>query len=694
MKRRKTKNGSDFLRKQRKKLNIVLLLAAFLLTAFAVATGSYITDKETVSVGMVSAKRYVAPRDIVDEKATEKLREEARESVGVLYSHDTDIEKKALRDIRDFFDELNDAFTPTEEDSLDYVTSPKTSLKIPVALTSEQYYAYFALSNNKRESLKDDIYDIADYVFKQGITDETMDKAMDLALEKLEELNLNDNLTLIGEGVLSATLTPNLVVDNDAMEVAREYKASQVEPVMVLTGQKIVDEGEVITEDIYALLNDLNLINVDYSAGALPIAGAVMLTLIVFIAAAVYLKFQQRELLEKTNNVLIIFTSYMITLAMLFVLSGMSEYYFIPLYIFPVFVSIMVGAKAAVILNAFMCIAATFVFNGSVDFLMYFLITGSFFALIVRYTRRRRNIISVALGGAAVNFVSVLALKLFVEGGYSAGTAYEALFAALAGIITVMIAVGSLPIWEAVFKIDTPYRLLEFTNPNNELLKRLMIEAPGTYHHSLIVANLAETAAYDVFADGNLARAGAYYHDIGKLHNPQCFAENQNGKNVHDTLPPEESCNLILEHAIYGMELARQYKLPKAISDFICSHHGASLVKFFYFKAAKENPDVDESFFRYPGPIPQSRETAIVMLADTVEAAVRSIISSGKSNKEVEEIIARLIKDKLDDGQLDDCGLNIRELRQIGKSFMKVFNGMYHDRIVYPDEDELKKMRK
>lgn len=681
--------------KKTKVLSFALCLLAFVLTVMAIAKGAYINDKETVRVGAVSTKRYVATRDIVDRNATERLKEEARESVGPLYTHDTNIEDKALEDILTFFDELDSIFSVDEEtESMVYINSPLESLNIPVVLTTEQYYAYYSLTSSEKEYLRDGVYDIADYVFRQGITDETIDKALQLAKDEIAELNLNYNNAALAEAVLSAVLTPNLVIDEAAMELAKDHKESLVEPVMVLNGQKIVDEGEVITQDAYDLLEDLNLINVDYSAGAVPIAGATVLTAITFIAMVIFMKGHNREILKKPAELLIIFTAYIFTIAIVFILSDMTEYYMIPLYLFPVLLSMMIGTRVAVVLNFFMCVGATFIFNGRVDFLLYFAITGSFMALIIKYTKRRRYIILVAIAAAAVNFVSIIAVKLFVEGGYNGELINMGVYSAIVGVITIMLAIGSLPVWEAVFKIDTPYKLLEFTNPNNELLKRLMIEAPGTYHHSLIVANLAETAAYDIYADGNIARAGAYYHDIGKLHNPQCFAENQNGKNAHDLLPPEESADLILEHVFYGMELAKKYKLPKVIRDFICMHHGTSLIKFFYFKAAKENPDVDEKDFRYPGPIPQTKETAIVMLADTVEAAVRSVISSGKSNAEVEELVEKLIKDKLSDGQLDDCGLNLKELRQIRKSFMKVFNGMYHDRIVYPDDEELKKIKK
>ena len=682
------------MRRNKKTLNTTLLIIAFLFTVFAIAKGSYINDRETVKVGTVSSKRYVATRSIEDKNATERLREEARNSVGDLYKHDVTVEQTALENINTFFDELSMSFEENSEDGMVYVTPPKDRLNIPVALTSEQYYAYYALSATEREKLKDSVYDIADYVFQQGVTDETMSKALELARNELDDYNYSNNIYLLAEGVLTAVLTPNLVLDTDAIEAARDYKAAQVEPVMILSGQKIVDEGEVITQDIYDVLEDLNLINVDYTSGIVPIAGAIGITAVMFITAVLYFLSRRDELTKNTPQMLIIFTSYIISVLMLFITADFSEYYFIPLYIFPTLISIMIGARVAVILNLFFCVCAAFIFNGSVDFMLYFISLGSFLAFMVRYTRRRSYIILVAAAAGAVSFGAYIAVKLFVSGGYNGALLRQSAYAAATAVVTVMLAVGSLPVWEAVFKIDTPYKLLEFTNPNNEVLKRLMIEAPGTYHHSLIVANLAETAAYDIMADGTLARAGAYYHDIGKLHNPQCFAENQNGKNIHDHLPPEESAELIKEHVFYGMELAKKYKLPKVIRDFICQHHGTSLIKFFYYKAVKEYGEADEDFYRYPGPIPQNKESAIVMLADTAEAAVRSIISSGKGDDEVAEFIDKLIKDKLDDGQLNDCGLNLKELRQIRESFMKVFNGMYHDRIVYPDEDELKKMRR
>jgi putative nucleotidyltransferase with HDIG domain len=258
----------------------------------------------------------------------------------------------------------------------------------------------------------------------------------------------------------------------------------------------------------------------------------------------------------------------------------------------------------------------------------------------------------------------------------------------LSGLIALIVMTGSLPFWEAAFDAVTPIKLLELTNPNQPILKRLITEAPGTYHHSIIVANLSEMAAMDIGADGALARAGSYYHDIGKLKYPNYFSENQAGENPHDYLLPLDSANIIIEHVQIGHAYAIDEKLPKAVRDIIIQHHGTTLVKYFYYKAKKDFPteDIKQEHYRYPGIIPQCKEAAIVMLADTVEAAVRSMFNKGKTIDEIKLIVEDLIKDKLNDGQLLDSGLTIKDISTIQQAFIKVFKGMYHERIAYPKE--------
>ncbi|MCL2421876.1 MAG: HDIG domain-containing protein, partial [Defluviitaleaceae bacterium] len=226
------------------------------------------------------------------------------------------------------------------------------------------------------------------------------------------------------------------------------------------------------------------------------------------------------------------------------------------------------------------------------------------------------------------------------------------------------------------------------------LMRRLTLEAPGTYHHSLIVANLAESAAYDIGANPHIARAGGYYHDIGKLKSPHYFMENITGVNPHDDMDPLSSTQIIVSHITNGLELAADYRLPQFLRDIIYEHHGTTLIRFFYSKAkALETPgdpqtEVNEDNYRYPCRIPQSRESAIVMLADVIEATVRSIMAQGKDVGSIKELINKMIKDKLTDGSLADSKLSIRDVDIISNSFYRVLKGMYHERIPYPQGEE------
>ena len=258
-------------------------------------------------------------------------------------------------------------------------------------------------------------------------------------------------------------------------------------------------------------------------------------------------------------------------------------------------------------------------------------------------------------------------------------------------IMASIICVGLQPVFETGFNLVTPSKLIELSNPNQPLLRRLMIETPGTYHHSMIVANLAEAAAEAIGADALLARVGAYYHDIGKLIRPVYFKENQIGENPHDKTDPRVSTAILTEHTRDGVELAKKHHLPEAIIDMICQHHGDTPVMYFYAKTVKQmgEENVDLNDFRYDGPKPQTAEAAILMLSDTVEAAVRSVLGKGQTLEEAEGLIKTLMKDKLDDNQLDNSGLGIHELEIIRKAFIKVFHGMYHERVAYPKQEEI-----
>ena len=252
------------------------------------------------------------------------------------------------------------------------------------------------------------------------------------------------------------------------------------------------------------------------------------------------------------------------------------------------------------------------------------------------------------------------------------------------GLLSGLLAVAFQPAFESAFQLATPSRLLELTNPNQPLMKRLMIEAAGTYHHSIIVANLAEAAADKIQANPYLARAGAYYHDIGKLKRPGYFKENQTGDNPHERTDPYISSAIVTSHTMDGVLMAQKEHIPVEVQNIILQHHGDTPVMFFYHKALQmsDGNHVDINEFRYAGPKPNTKEAAVVMLADTIEAAVRSM--KDPTPKEIDQFIERLVRSKLEDGQLSESPLSLSDIDDICKAFSGILRGVYHERIEYP----------
>lgn len=672
-------------------LNMGLLITAFIITSISIITGSYVNDKENIEIGMISPKRYVASRDLVDTVATEKLKDAARNEVGPLYKHDTEIQNKTISDLKDFFVDVDGVIASATEVEGITIYNKEAVLKIPVALNEKQYKIYGQLTEMGKQNFISDIIDVANFTFDQGITEESMSKTLELVNDNLSQTQWNDELKNMGFLILSAAIKPNLVTDEEAIQAAKEQKANDVKDVVIRKNQKLVDEGEVITSEIYQILEELNLINQDYKDSVIPMIGSIVVVLLLFLATFLYFVTQHKKLITQNNEMLILFAIYVLTILILRVTAGITLYSVIPMGIFAMLVSILISTRVALVLNLFVCIIGTFIFNGDMEFLLFFLITGTTSALLIQFTEKRNFILTVAGGIGIANGIAMISVGLFMQNGYTEILAKEGLYAGLTGVLTVILVIGSLPFWEAVFEVDTPVKLLELTNPKNKLMRRLMIEAPGTYHHCLIVANLAETAAYDIDANPTLARVGSYFHDIGKLKYPLYFGENQVGVNPHDNMDPYNSATIIIQHVKYGKELADEFKLPKMVKNMIAEHHGTTFVKYFYFKASKQYPEgsVKKEEFRYPGPVPQSKEAAIIMLADTIEAAVRSTLSDGKDLNQVDVLIKALIKDKLDDGQLEESNLKIKDLDIIRKAFLKVFQGMYHDRIAYPKLEEI-----
>jgi hypothetical protein len=320
---------------------------------------------------------------------------------------------------------------------------------------------------------------------------------------------------------------------------------------------------------------------------------------------------------------------------------------------------------------------------------MFAVVSGVGAALATVRLKERNVLARVGLVVVGINVVTIVGLTLLLGGSTGQVLAAKTLAGLVGGVASVALASFLLPVLESLTGMVTDIRLLELSNPNLPLLKRMSLEAPGTFQHSLAMANLAEAAAEAIGANPLLARVCCYYHDIGKLAKPDYFVENQRGANPHDTLRPWMSALIVSNHVKAGLELAREHRLPEPVLDAIATHHGNKLIRYFYSRAKEqEDPDhgeVSDREFRYPGPRPRSKEMGIIHLADAVEAASRTLQDPNPSR--IQDMIDQIVKNALDDGQLDDCELTLKDIEKVGATFFWVLSNALHNRIDYPGFD-------
>jgi hypothetical protein len=363
--------------------------------------------------------------------------------------------------------------------------------------------------------------------------------------------------------------------------------------------------------------------------------------------------------------------------------------YLIPLAFAPILITLLVNYKISLFVNTMNIIIISIMVSFDPQMVVLAIISTLLGSTILKKMQQRNDILYATIFIAIISGIMNLSFGLILSSN-TKEIVFNSLFSVVGVVLAGILAIGVLPFLESAFDIVTTLKLLELSNPNSPLLKKLLMEAPGTYHHSMLVANLAEMAAEEVGANSVVTRIGAYYHDVGKIARPYFFKENQLTKeNPHDKITGNLSTLIILSHVKDGLELAKEYNIPKIIQDIIVQHHGTTLVKYFYYtiKNNAENPEeIKEEDYRYSGPIPNTKEAGIIMLADSTEAAVRSITDHTKER--IEKMVYEIIEDKLHTGQLDNCDLTLRDLSKIRTCFLKALNGIYHKRIEYPTENK------
>jgi putative nucleotidyltransferase with HDIG domain len=364
-----------------------------------------------------------------------------------------------------------------------------------------------------------------------------------------------------------------------------------------------------------------------------------------------------------------------------------SAVFLVPLVAAPMIICVFLRLPAALPFAVVMAVGAAVVFENSLAMCVFFMVTGCMGAYWIRNCRERKVFVTAGAKTGLLGAAVAVAVDIFL-GHYSlAELVWSSAFAFMGGIGAGVVSSGMVPLVEIAFGYTTDITLLELGNLDRPVLRQLMIEAPGTYHHSVILGSMVEAAAAEIGANPLLAKVSGYYHDIGKIKKPQYFIENQrNGKNRHDKLAPSLSSLILISHIREGVEIAREHKLGQVIIDGIRQHHGTSLIRYFFEKARqlKGGDQVKEEDFRYPGPKPRTRETALVMLGDVVEAASRTL--ENPTPARIKGMVQSLFNRVLSDGQLDECDLTLKDLNKIAASFNTILNGIHHHRIEYFDQ--------
>lgn len=705
-------------------------------------------------VGDVAERDIKAPKNILveDKEATNYKKNQIKESVKIVYDFDSSLLKKISSNIDAAMQVPGKLFDKARQENQEpdptfaivLETKPAFEEKLGIKVSRGAYLILYKNSFSREIAQK--IKAILDKILTNGIVankeillKESHKGIILRTIGSKKERTVNalkvfygpnqaeTMVRIVGEPILKGIdynlsnlivdlcqklLQPNITLNKNETEKRIQKAVAQIKPILyeIRSGEMILREGERVDKmqqvKLAALQEQAEKKDIFISS-----AGIALITF--FTILIIYLLFlKDHKKLRTDHNKHICFLVLGLILYLTFAkfsiyiaqsaslespwdISSISFFMILPLPSAAMITCLFLGFEVALFFTIILSILTAIAFSGSFEVFIFFFLSSITAAWLTKERQERKNFIIAGFKLAVFN--AVLAVSL---GFYSLAQpniiilSKEMILAFCGGLFSAIITIGFAPLIEIVFDYTTDYKLLEYSNLDQPLIKRLMIEAPGTYNHSVIVATLSEAAASAIGVSGLKAKVMGYYHDIGKLNKTLYFIENQaDGKNRHDKLAPSMSALILIGHVKKGVELAKQYKLGNEIIEGITQHHGTALIKYFYQKCLNSRTDkVKEENFRYPGPKPQTREAGIVMLADVVEAAVRALDRPTPSR--IRGRVKELINDIFADGQLEECELTLKDLHQIAKSFNNILTSIYHTRIEYPDKFQEKKKEK
>ncbi|OIJ16696.1 hypothetical protein BKP37_05555 [Anaerobacillus alkalilacustris] len=701
----------------------VILFIVLGIVMYLTMLSNIIPTTLNVNLGSYAQQDIRAPITIENKAATEEKKKLAAEAIEPQYTNNKAFAQKQVKKINDIFDIISQINEDPEVESIQLEEQTHSELDNHMQIENTVGSLEEKLENLRAiisSQTSDDLSDETLLTFLEAdeseleIVRETTTNAIYNVMS--EEIRINDVLEakdLVETKIVISTVSPklyqamlemarfaitaNYIYDDEATEFARKKAIEAVEPVMIREGQLIVEEGEVITSTIYSQLAILGLL--DDQVNIYPFIGLGILVLLLVLMLAYYLSDAKTSLRNNNSHLLMYVLIFTVTVLIMKISSYTHNLHFqgftliAPVAVGSMLMTMLIHQRVALFTSMVFSIIASFIFNAEATgvvnytfgiYVFFSSVAGVFF---LSKSNRVSRILQAGLFVSIVNILTIITLLMlrnaqygWMEVGSNIG------FGFLSGFLAAVLTLGLLPFFEAGFGILSTMKLIELSNPNHPLLRKILVETPGTYHHSVIVANLSEAACEAIGGNGLLARVGSYYHDLGKTKRPHFFIENQmKMENPHDKLSPQLSKTIIISHPYDGAELLKNYKMPKEIIDIAEQHHGTSLLKFFYHKANQESSKpIPEKDFRYPGPKAQTIEAAVVGISDCVEAAVRSMAKP--TPEKIETLVKKIITDRLEDGQFDECDLTLKQLNIVAMSICETLKGTFHSRIEYPED--------
>ncbi len=639
-----------------------------------------------LSVGEVSPVDIRSPQliEYISEFLTEEARVQAERRVTDVYEPVRRVRSEQLAradEVAAFIAAVRNDTTISDEQRL------QTASSLPdVQLEAEEWQILLRLDDEAWERVTDEVPTVLSFVMLSEIRDNQL-AAIRRRVPTFVDL-VNDDEARVAIALVRALTKPNMAFNEERTQALRQEARAAVPPQIERyeEGEIIVRTGDLITARHLEALNALGLSQPGWEWWRLVTALIIASVMALIFGLYAYGMGSVEPIIPQRMGLLVALLLAFLLLAKITIPERTILPYMFPLAAATMLIGTLLGLPLAFLATVYFGVIAGYLSNGNVDLAVYLMLGGLVGTLVLRKGERTSAFITAGAAVSGVSLALLVAYNLPFSGIDLTGAMQLAAAGIANGAIAASITLIGFYLLGAVFDIATPLRLMELARPNHPLMRDLVMKAPGTYHHSLLVGNMAEQAAEAIGADAFLTRVGAYYHDIGKTNRPYFFVENRmQGIDPHSQLDAWSSARIIINHVKDGEEMARRHKLPRRVRDFIAEHQGTGLVRVFYHEAQQQAaPDrVDEKDFRYPGPKPQSRETALVMLADSCESAVRA--NRPETRDEIDELVRKIINQKLIEGELSQSPLTLMDLETTRRIFVQALQGAHHPRMVYPE---------